>query len=172
MTYCWSCNFAAFLGLPTTWAPATIISPTEEPTTEPQIQRCVHHWLWPPPLLVMIPRLWNQMCCWGHQQPFQWWKTPCNTCQTPHSYQSCECQQPEPNGSHALPDSVPLTYASAFGTLHYIPMCCYPEGKGFLYWNQEIVSGRGDCFSKCAYIYKRIRHQEEPGKQIPTKRIQ
>ena len=45
--------FAAFLGLPTTWAPATINSPTEVPATGPQSQMRAHHWLWPPPLLVM-----------------------------------------------------------------------------------------------------------------------
>ena len=89
--------FAAFLGLPTTWASATIISPTEAPATGPQSQVCAHHWLQPPPLLVMIPRLWNRRHCWGHQLPFQWQQTPCNTCQTPHSCQCCGCQQPEPN---------------------------------------------------------------------------
>ena len=151
--------FAAFLGLPTTWAPVTIISPTEALATGPQSQMCSHHWLWPTPLLVMIPRLWNQMRCWRHQQPFQWGQTPCNTCQTPHSCQCCECQQPEPNRSHALPDPVP-PYASAFGTLQYIAECAYPEVKGFLYWNQDIDSGSSDCFFTYADICKRIRHQE------------
>ena len=45
--------FAAFLGLPTTWAPATINSPIGAPATGPQSQMRAHHWLWPPPLLVM-----------------------------------------------------------------------------------------------------------------------
>ena len=60
-------TFAAFLGLPTTWAPVTIITPTEALATGPQSQMCAHHWLWPPPLLIMIPRLWNQVCCWRHK---------------------------------------------------------------------------------------------------------
>ena len=72
---------------------------------------------------------------------------------------------------HALPDPVP-PHASALGTLQDIPVYRYPEVKGFLYWNQDIESGRGDSFFKCAEIYKRIRHQEESEKQNPTKGIQ
>ena len=72
---------------------------------------------------------------------------------------------------HALPDPVP-PHASALGTLQDIPVFLYPEVKGFLYWNQDIESGRGDSFFKCAEIYKRIRHQEESRKQNPTKGIQ
>ena len=152
---------AAFLGLPTTCAPATINSPTEAPATGPQSQMCAHHWLWPLPLLVMTLGSGTR-------------GTAENT-----NYHSSDSRPPATLAKHHTVvsavdiSSLSQTASCPPGPSTTLCLCTWhpavhssvplPRSERLSLLNQDIESGRGDSFFKCADIYKKIRHQEESG---------
>ena len=149
--------FAAFLGLPTTWAPATINSPTEAPATGPQSQMCAHHWRWPPPPLVMTLGSGTRGTAKNTNYHSSDSRPPAtlakhhtvvNAVDISSLSQTASCP-PRPSATLCLCTWHPAEHSS-------VPLS---RSERLSLLNQDIESGRGDSFFKCADIYKRIRHQ-------------